>query len=215
MEKCLCDWAGLGMTRTVIDSVFNSADLIGFAGSWGPSGKPCEPAHTLGNNARPVCALSYGPAGPFEGIWPPRLNPDRRCRRTRSYGMQLNVRAFLGASALALGLLPMQLARAETPVSVKLEVNFLLGFIEGSECAFYRNGTWHDSKAAQAHIRDKYKYLAAGNLIHSTEEFIDKAASQSSLTGQAYQVKCNGGAAMESKQWLRSELARMRQDRGS
>ena len=73
------------------------------------------------------------------------------------------------------------------------EVNFLLGYIEGSGCAFYRNGTWHDSKAAQAHIRDKYKYLAARDRISTTEEFIEKAATESSFTGLAYEVRCNGG----------------------
>ena len=48
-------------------------------------------------------------------------------------------------------------ARAEPPINVPIEVNFLLGYIEGSGCEFYRNGTWYDSQAAQAHLRDKYK----------------------------------------------------------
>ena len=111
---------------------------------------------------------------------------------------------------LMLGLLLAPMARAEPPARVQQEVNFLLGYIEGSGCAFYRNGTWHDSKAAQAHIRDKYKYLAARDRISTTEEFIEKAATESSFTGLAYEVRCNGGTSLPSGKWLRDELARLR-----
>ncbi|TAK91873.1 MAG: hypothetical protein EPO06_04025 [Burkholderiaceae bacterium] len=121
----------------------------------------------------------------------------------------MNIRATLG-SLLMLVLLWVPLARAEPPTSVQVEVNFLLGYIEGSGCEFYRNGTWHDSKTAQMHLRDKYKYLVASNLINTTEDFIERAATKSSVSGQAYWVRCNGGEAMTSKQWLHDELARFR-----
>jgi hypothetical protein len=121
----------------------------------------------------------------------------------------MNKRSTLG-SVLLLGLLLTPAARAEPPTGVQIEVNFLLGYVEGSRCEFYRNGTWHDSKAAQMHLRDKYKYLAAGNLVNTTEQFIDRAATESSLSGQPYEVRCNGGAAVTTKQWLRDELARFR-----
>ena len=113
-------------------------------------------------------------------------------------------------SALMLGLLLAPVARAEPPTKVQREVDFLLGFVEGSGCEFYRNGTWHDSKAAQAHLRDKYKDLVKRNLINTTEEFIERAATASSLSGQPYKLKCNGGATVTSNQWLRDELARFR-----
>ena len=121
----------------------------------------------------------------------------------------MNIRLTMG-SVLMLGLLSVPVARADPPTSVQIEVNFLLGYLEGSRCEFYRNGTWHDSKAAQAHLRDKYKYLVARNLINTTEEFIEKAATESSLSGQAYAIRCNGGATLTSSQWLRDELARVR-----
>lgn len=111
---------------------------------------------------------------------------------------------------LMLGLMAAPLVRAEPPTSVQIEVNYLLGYIEGSGCEFYRNGTWHDSKAAQAHLRDKYKYLVARDLIDTTEQFIDRAASESSLSGRPYEIRCNGGAAVTSKQWLREKLAHFR-----
>jgi hypothetical protein len=121
----------------------------------------------------------------------------------------MNMRSTIG-SLLLLGLLLAPTARAEPPTSVQIEVNFLLGYVEGSGCEFYRNGSWHDSKAAQTHLRDKYKYLVAGNLVNTAEQFIEKAATESSFSGQAYAVRCNGGATMTSKQWLRDELARFR-----
>jgi hypothetical protein len=111
---------------------------------------------------------------------------------------------------LMLGLLLVPVARAEPPTSVQVEVNFLLGYLEGSRCEFYRNGTWHDSKAAEAHLRDKYKYLVARNLVNTTEQFIERAATESSFSGQPYEVRCNGGATVTSSQWLRDELAHFR-----
>jgi hypothetical protein len=117
---------------------------------------------------------------------------------------------FTMVSVLILGLMLAPVVRAEPPTSVQIEVNFLLGYLEGSGCEFYRNGTWHDSKAAQAHLRDKYKYVVTGNLVNTTEQFIDRAATESSLSGQPYKVRCNGGTEVASKQWLRDELARFR-----
>ena len=108
-----------------------------------------------------------------------------------------------------LGLLSAPVARAEPPASVPIEVNFLLGYIEGSGCEFYRNGTWYDSKAAQVHLRDKFKWLMARNLINTTEDFIERAATKSSISGEPYQVRCYG-APVTSNQWLRDELARLR-----
>lgn len=104
----------------------------------------------------------------------------------------------------------MSVAQAEPPPTVQIEVNFLLGYIEGSGCEFYRNGTWYDSRTAQAHLRDKYNYLVARNLINTTEDFIDRAATESSFSGKAYEVRCHGGATVTSRQWLRDELARFR-----
>ena len=52
--------------------------------------------------------------------------------------------------------------------------------------------------------------LVARDQINTTEEFIEKAATESSFSGQAYEVKCNSGPSGTSNQWLRDELARLR-----
>jgi hypothetical protein len=56
---------------------------------------------------------------------------------------------------LSLGLLPP--ARATPPAIAQTGINYLLGSIESSGCEFYRNGSWYDSKRAEAHLRSKYK----------------------------------------------------------
>lgn len=113
-------------------------------------------------------------------------------------------------SLLLLGLSLAPAAHAEPPNNVQVEVSFLLGYIEGSGCQFYRNGKWHNSREAQDHLRDKYKWLVERNQINTTEDFIEKAATQSSLSGKPYSVTCQPGTTIASKQWLREELARLR-----
>jgi hypothetical protein len=100
--------------------------------------------------------------------------------------------------------------QAAEPRSVQAEVDALLAGIEASGCSFYRNGTWHDAKAAVAHLRDKYDYLMARDLIATTEDFIERAATKSSLSGEPYEVKCGGGTAVTSSRWLYARLAHLR-----
>lgn len=117
------------------------------------------------------------------------------------------------ASLLMLGLMSMPAVRAEVPAKVQIEVDFLLAYIKGAGCEFYRNGTWHDANAAQAHLSDKYQYLVARDQIKITEDFIEKAATKSSLSGQAYEVRCGGQPTVTSNEWLHAALARFRKTR--
>jgi hypothetical protein len=121
----------------------------------------------------------------------------------------MQTRFLLGASLIA-ALLWLPTARADTPVKVQNEVNFLLGYVAGSGCEFYRNGSWYDAQKAHVHLRDKYKYLVDNNLVNTTEQFIDRAASESSFSGKPYQIRCSGVAAVNSQQWLRERLLELR-----
>ncbi|MEO8060534.1 MAG: DUF5329 domain-containing protein [Burkholderiales bacterium] len=103
-----------------------------------------------------------------------------------------------------------QVAFAQPPAGVRTEVDGLLRAVEQSACEFGRNGTWHDSKAAEAHMRDKYDYLVARDLIRTSEDFIERVGTKSSLSGQAYQVRCKGVAPLASNHWLQGMLARLR-----
>ena len=120
--------------------------------------------------------------------------------------------------ALILGLL-LALCRwpaadAAAPAIANEEINYLLEFIEQSGCQFYRNGSWYDSKEAQAHLRGKYEYLAAKGVIQSAEDFIEQAASKSSMSGKAYAIKCAGAPVIPTNEWLRKALARQRASPG-
>lgn len=114
------------------------------------------------------------------------------------------------STAILLGLACLHCSAAATaaapPVAVA-EVNYLLGFVDRSGCKFYRNGSWYDSHRAQSHLRQKYDYLAAHDRIKSAEDFIELAASKSSMSGEDYQIRCEAGPALPSGSWLRTALA--------
>jgi hypothetical protein len=109
---------------------------------------------------------------------------------------------------LAVAVLPV--ARAAPPAIAQTEINSLLRFVQTSGCEFYRNGTWFDASRAEVHLREKYQYLAQADRIHSAEEFIELAATNSSLSGQPYRVRCGGGEPVTSNQWLYAALAALR-----
>jgi len=103
-------------------------------------------------------------------------------------------------------------ARAAAPSAAQIEINHLLGLIEQSGCEFFRNGTWYDAQRAQAHLRAKYEILAADGQIKTAEDFIEKAASNSSMSGRPYQIRCAGAAAMTTNQWFSAALTRLRRN---
>ncbi len=99
-------------------------------------------------------------------------------------------------------------AGAEPLPFTQLEIDHLLGYVENSRCEFGRNGSWYDSNRALAHLRSKYGFLK--NSVSTAEDFIERAASRSSMSGQPYQVRCGSDAPIPSAQWLRDELTRFR-----
>lgn len=101
-------------------------------------------------------------------------------------------------------------AQAAAVMVMPMEVNALLDYVDGSGCDFQRNGTWHSAHEAQLHLRDKFNYLVAWRRLDTTEQFIERVATQSSLTSRAYMVRCRGEPAITSKKWLDGELLRLR-----
>ena len=100
-------------------------------------------------------------------------------------------------------------AHAEVPAGVRAEIEHLLAYVGSSGCEFFRNGTWHDAKKGQSHIRDKFNFLLGKDMIKATPDFIDQAATKSYMSGEAYKVRCNGVETASAK-WLGDELARHR-----
>jgi len=99
---------------------------------------------------------------------------------------------------------------ASLPPAARGEIEALLSRLAASGCQFRRNGSWHKAEEAQAHLRRKLDYLVDKGAVASTEQFIERAASRSSISGRDYQVRCAGQAPVPSGEWLRAELQTMR-----
>jgi hypothetical protein len=113
-------------------------------------------------------------------------------------------------SALVMLLAAQQITRPAPPPAAQAEVEYLLNYIAKSDCEFLRNGSWYDAKRAEAHLRYKYERLVSSDQIRTAEDFIDRAATQSSLSGQPYQVRCTGKDATSTNEWLRDALVKHR-----
>jgi hypothetical protein len=114
--------------------------------------------------------------------------------------------ALSAAAALSAG----APAWAQQDARARQEIAHLLDYVAQSGCQFNRNGSWHDSKAAREHLQEKYDYLQRRDLVPDTKAFIDRAASQSSMSGKSYLIRCGGGQEITSAQWLNAELERYR-----
>lgn len=99
---------------------------------------------------------------------------------------------------------------APLPPAARAEVDALLNRLQSSGCEFNRNGSWHAGADAKAHLLKKLDYLEGKNLVKTAEQFIEKGASASSVSGKPYLVRCAGKAPVESAAWLTAELQRVR-----
>jgi len=122
-----------------------------------------------------------------------------------------SLRLCLRHAALAAMLLFASLSHAASlsPAS-RVEIDSLLSRLASSGCQFGRNGSWYTSMEAQAHLRKKLDYLIDKGAVASAEQFIDRAATKSSVSGRAYQVRCGGSPPVPSSAWLYSELQALR-----
>ena len=102
-------------------------------------------------------------------------------------------------------------SRADVPEAQKPEIQHLLTYLKNSGCQMERNGSKHDAQEAVEHIQKKYDYYKDD--IKTTEDFIERSASRSSLSGRAYQVLCPGEEARPTADWLKEELERYRKEK--
>ena len=94
--------------------------------------------------------------------------------------------------------------------TTRSEISALLRALGTSHCEFFRNGTWYDSAKAEDHLKRKLDYFERKGLLSTSDKFIDDAASQSSMSGKPYQVRCQGQPAQPSADWLKRKLAELR-----
>jgi hypothetical protein len=101
-------------------------------------------------------------------------------------------------------------AAAPPTASARAEIDALIAALGDSGCRFERNGDWHDASAARAHLQRKLDQLLKRDAVTTAEEFIERAASRSSISGAAYRVKCGDAAPVASGEWLSGRLADLR-----
>ena len=91
------------------------------------------------------------------------------------------------------------------------EIDYLLTQVGSSGCTFYRNGKRHSARVAREHLQSKRRHNA--HLIDSTEEFIEKIASRSSISGKPYRIRCRGQGEQTAGEWFSTLLVSYRESR--
>ncbi|KQP50153.1 DUF5329 domain-containing protein [Pseudorhodoferax sp. Leaf274] len=99
---------------------------------------------------------------------------------------------------------------APPPAPVQAEIDALISRLQASGCEFQRNGRWHAGAEAVAHLQKKRDYLEGRDAIRSAEDFVNLAASESSLSGEPYRVRCAGAEPVDSRAWLQQRLQELR-----
>ena len=120
-----------------------------------------------------------------------------RPQRTRSVAL-----ACLLVGALFTGAL---FADAEATAR---EVALLLEHVRASDCAFIRNGKKHTAADAADHLAQKYR--RGRRYVTTTETFLDRLASKSSMSGKPYLVVCDTREEPAGA-WLHRVLKSMRE----
>jgi len=77
---------------------------------------------------------------------------------------------------------------------------------------FLRNGNEYTAADAAKHMQAKYDYFKKD--LATAEDFIDRCASRSEMTGKPYQVKMPNGAVRDAKEFLTAELHTLRKSGG-
>jgi hypothetical protein len=136
---------------------------------------------------------------------------ERTCNRARILPsiVQIALDSNMRRSILVLlGLLcALPVSAAPPSPLVGTEIAALLTRLETSGCEFNRNGVWYGAAEAKAHL--ELKSGAAGT-FKSAEQFIERVASKSSMSGQPYLVRCEVSTPVRSGQWLTAQLKEIR-----
>jgi hypothetical protein len=111
--------------------------------------------------------------------------------------------------AALLGLvLPIGLLGQTAPLSEKQKIEMLLQSIDALEGAkFVRNGSSYTAKQVSDHLR--MKWGKAGTAIKTAQQFIDKIASQSSMSGEPYKIITKEGKEILCRDFLNQKLVQI------
>ena len=111
---------------------------------------------------------------------------------------------------LPCGLLAAICSAAPLSPAARVEIDALMTRLETSGCQVNRNGTWYPAADTRSHLTLKLKYLEQRGQVETAEQFIERAASGSSMSGQPYLIQCGDTPPVESATWFSRELRAMR-----
>ena len=92
--------------------------------------------------------------------------------------------------------------------SMNEEIDYLISSVGKDGCKFIRNGHRFQGRDARAHLTSKRRRNA--HIIDSTEEFIEKIASQSATSGEPYLINCKGEKQQNAGEWFTTLLEQIR-----
>jgi len=113
-----------------------------------------------------------------------------------------SVRPTVAALALAAAVFS-PLANATPDAKASAEIDQLLTAIQKSNCTFVRSGQEYDGSAARKHLEFKLGFVRSR--LDTADQFVEKLASASSTTGEAYHIRCSGNDNL-ARTWLDAQL---------
>lgn len=97
---------------------------------------------------------------------------------------------------------------AQQTLTEEQKITHLITFIRNLKGAiFVRNGDEHTAQAAADHLQMKRE--KAGARVKTAEEFIDKIASKSSMSGELYMIRFANGKVFPCQMVLSNELQKL------
>ncbi len=113
---------------------------------------------------------------------------------------------FLALVAFGCAALAVRAADAPPARSEEQKIEALLAFVAAQkDIRFVRNGSDYDAATAVKFLRAKWDRQKAE--IKTVSDFIDKAATKSSTTGQPYLIRFKDKTEMPCADFLRKQLA--------
>ena len=88
------------------------------------------------------------------------------------------------------------------------EIGSLLSAVGKSDCMFVRNGRKYSAIEAETHLRLKLR--RGQRYATTTENFINRFASNSSVSRKPYKIECDNHQPIDSAEWLTAKLKHIR-----
>lgn len=102
-------------------------------------------------------------------------------------------------------------AHAKT-LSEKQKIELLIKSVDQLKGAqFGRNGSYYDGKTAASHLR--LKLDKGGSDKMTAQQFIDKLASKSSMSGKIYTIRYASGKEIPAKDFFNAELKKIQEQK--